>query len=96
MASVDGEYIGPLGSDDATRVVQDLHAGRAVIPEKNIRYRQSVDPGVQPGAEEFHPPDDAERADTAGLTEEDRRSDRPGGSAPIETVPDQAPSQEDE
>ena len=41
MASVDGEYIGPLELEDAERVVADLHAGRDVMPEKQIRYRQS-------------------------------------------------------
>src|SRR5205823_6109425 len=95
MASVDGEYIGPLDPADAARIVEDIHGGRAVMPEKNIRYRQSVDPGVQPGAEEFHPPEHAERADTAGLTDEDHRTDRPGGSAPIETPPDQDGNKQD-
>jgi NADH:ubiquinone oxidoreductase subunit E len=96
MASVDGEYLGPLGVADAARIVEDLHAGRPVIPDKNIRYRQSVDPGVQPGAEEFPPPEHPYRADAAGLTEADRHSDRPGGSAPIETLPDEARDKEDE
>jgi NADH:ubiquinone oxidoreductase subunit E len=89
MASVDGEYIGPLEQDDAQTVVEDLRAGRPVMPAKQIRYRQSVDPGVQPGAEEFRAPDHPARADTAGLTGEDLQTDRPGPSAPIETPPDQ-------
>jgi NADH-quinone oxidoreductase subunit E len=46
MASVNGEYIGPLGPDDAQRILEDLRAGRPVLPEKQIRYRRSVDPGV--------------------------------------------------
>ena len=95
MAAVDGEYIGPLQTVDAVRIVEDLESGRDVLPEKNIRYRQSVDPGVQPGAEEFHPPEHPQRADTAGLTEAEQRSDRPGPSAPIETLPDEAREDED-
>jgi NADH-quinone oxidoreductase subunit E len=96
MASVDGEYIGPLQTADAVRIVEDLQAGRDVLSEKNIRYRQSVDPDVQPEADEFHPPEHAERTDTAGLSEADRASDRPGPSAPIETLPDEARGDEDE
>jgi NADH-quinone oxidoreductase subunit E len=46
MASVDGEYVGPLELDDAGRIVEDIHAGRAVLKEKQLRYRKSVDPGA--------------------------------------------------
>jgi NADH-quinone oxidoreductase subunit E len=47
MASVNGEYVGPLEIADAHRIVEDLHAGRPVLPDKQIRYRRSVDPGVE-------------------------------------------------
>ncbi|MGO9958293.1 MAG: NAD(P)H-dependent oxidoreductase subunit E [Solirubrobacteraceae bacterium] len=43
MASVNGEYVGPLELDDATRIVEDLAAGRPVLVDKQIRYRRSVD-----------------------------------------------------
>jgi NADH:ubiquinone oxidoreductase subunit E len=43
MASVNGEYVGPLELGDATRIVEDLQAGRPVLPDKQIRYRRSVD-----------------------------------------------------
>jgi NADH-quinone oxidoreductase subunit E len=46
MASVNGEYVGPLELDDAARIVEDLRAGRPVLAEKQLRYRRSVDPGV--------------------------------------------------
>jgi NADH-quinone oxidoreductase subunit E len=46
MASVNGEYVGPLEIADAHRIVEDLRAGRPVLPDKQIRYRRSVDPGV--------------------------------------------------
>jgi NADH-quinone oxidoreductase subunit E len=48
MASVNGEYVGPLEIADAHRIVEDLRAGRPVLPDKQIRYRRSVDPGVEP------------------------------------------------
>ena len=46
MASVNGEYVGPLTLDDCDRIVEDLRAGRPVLPEKQIRFRRSVDPGA--------------------------------------------------
>jgi NADH:ubiquinone oxidoreductase subunit E len=46
MASVDGEYIGPLTLEDAPRIVEDLEAGRPVLEHKQLRYRRSVDPGA--------------------------------------------------
>ena len=68
MASVDGEYVGPLVTADAARIVEDIHAGAPVLQAKQLRYRPCVDPGVSGGAGEFGPPPpDAARADTAGL-----------------------------
>ena len=46
MASVDGEYVGPLDTEDAGRIVEDLRAGRPVLEAKQLRYRQCADPEV--------------------------------------------------
>jgi NADH:ubiquinone oxidoreductase subunit E len=46
MASVNGEYIGPLSTDDAAQIVEDLRAGREVLPEKNLRLRACQDPNA--------------------------------------------------
>jgi NADH-quinone oxidoreductase subunit E len=46
MASVDGEYVGPLEDADAARIVEDLDAGRPVLESKQLRFRKSVDPQV--------------------------------------------------
>jgi NADH-quinone oxidoreductase subunit E len=93
MASVNGEYVGPLCTDDAQQIVEDLRSQRPVLPEKQIRYRRSVqsDPThpVQSEAEEFTPPSHSVRADTAGLTGTEARTDRPGPSAPIEIPPNE-------
>jgi NADH:ubiquinone oxidoreductase subunit E len=90
MASVNGEYVGPLELADAERIVEDLAAGRPVLKDKQLRYRRSVDPNVDsqpdPG-HEFAEPDHSHRADTAGLTEADEAADRPGPSAPLEFPP---------
>jgi len=53
MASVNGEYVGPLESDDCRQIVEDLRAGRPVLESKQLRFRRSVDPGVSAGNEEF-------------------------------------------
>lgn len=46
MASVDGEYVGPLTAQDAPLIVQDLKAGRSVLEHKQLRNRRCADPGA--------------------------------------------------
>ena len=90
MASVNGEYIGPLTTDDAPQVIEDLLAGRPVLEHKQLRYRRCADPGVGEGAREFGPPSgDTPQADTAGLSARDAALDRPGPTAPIEIPPEE-------
>jgi NADH-quinone oxidoreductase subunit E len=86
MASVDGEYVGPLAAEDAARIVEDLEAGRTVLEHKQLRYRRSADPGVAEEQTDFSSPDQAktDMADTAGLGPEGDNVDRPGPTAPIE------------
>jgi hypothetical protein len=71
MASVNGEFVGPLVPADADQIVADLRAGAPVLRDKQLRYRRCVDPGVAsdpPTPTEFSPPPlDTPRADTAGL-----------------------------
>ncbi len=91
MASVNGEYVGPLEPEDADRIIEDLRAGRAVLEHKQLRYRRCADPEVAPGADDFSPPDRAETpmSDTAGLPEGGEQLDRPGPTAPIGIRPDE-------
>jgi NADH-quinone oxidoreductase subunit E len=56
MASVDGEYVGPLIGDDAGQIVEDLRARRPVLEHKQLRYRRSADPEVAEEASEFSAP----------------------------------------
>src|SRR5262249_13434265 len=69
MASVNGEYVGPLELDDAARIVEDLRAGRTVLEHKQLRYRRCADPEVAAEETDFGPPDrdTTEMTDTAGL-----------------------------
>jgi NADH-quinone oxidoreductase subunit E len=40
MASVDGEYVGPLTKEDCRQIVEDLQAGREVLPDKQLKKRK--------------------------------------------------------
>jgi NADH:ubiquinone oxidoreductase subunit E len=40
MASVDGEYVGPLVEDDCVKIVEDVKGGREVLPDKQLRKRK--------------------------------------------------------
>jgi NADH:ubiquinone oxidoreductase subunit E len=86
MASVNGEYVGPLELADAERIVGDLNAGRPVLADKQLRYRRSVDPNVESEGHDFSEPAHPHRADVAGA-ESDEATDRPGPSAPLEIPP---------
>jgi NADH-quinone oxidoreductase subunit E len=46
MASVDGEYVGPLELADAATLVEQLRAGNEVLPEKQLARRACADPGA--------------------------------------------------
>ena len=40
MASIDGEYVGPLVPDDCAQIVEDVKAGRPVLEAKQLRKRK--------------------------------------------------------
>jgi len=44
MASVDGVYVGPLAPADAPGLIEDIRAGRAIAPEKQLARRLVADP----------------------------------------------------
>jgi NADH-quinone oxidoreductase subunit E len=44
MASVNGEYVGPLTTDDARALIEDVRAGRPVLPDKQLARRPVADP----------------------------------------------------
>jgi NADH-quinone oxidoreductase subunit E len=61
MASVNGEYIGPLEPSDASRIVEQLHAGEAVLPDKNLRVRACQDPNSRPEGQNGNTPSSESR-----------------------------------
>ncbi len=44
MASVDGVYIGPLSVGDVPQLLDDVRAGRPVLPDKQLARRACADP----------------------------------------------------
>ena len=42
MASVDGEYVGPLDESDCARIIEQLATGEPVLEEKRLRNRPSA------------------------------------------------------
>jgi NADH:ubiquinone oxidoreductase subunit E len=47
MASVNGEYVGPLELADAATLVEQLRAGREILPEKQLSKRPVADEGAR-------------------------------------------------
>jgi NADH-quinone oxidoreductase subunit E len=57
MASVDGEYVGPLEAEDCDRIVDDVKAGRPVLRDKQLRHRKiAIDHWRDLGRPEAGPP----------------------------------------
>ncbi|MGO9321489.1 MAG: NAD(P)H-dependent oxidoreductase subunit E [Solirubrobacteraceae bacterium] len=46
MASVDGVYVGPLSVADVPQLLEDVRAGRPVLPEKQLARRLVADPNA--------------------------------------------------
>jgi NADH-quinone oxidoreductase subunit E len=44
MASVDGVYVGPLSVEDAPALIEDIRAGRPVLPDLQLARRLVADP----------------------------------------------------
>jgi NADH-quinone oxidoreductase subunit E len=47
MASVNGEYVGPLNLEDCEQIAQDLEHDRPVLEHKQLRYRACADPSAR-------------------------------------------------
>ena len=49
MASVNGEYVGPVSLDEVPALVAQIRGGEDPLPEKQLRRRRSADPKVNQG-----------------------------------------------
>jgi NADH-quinone oxidoreductase subunit E len=95
MASADGVYVGPLVPGDLPQLLEDLHAGRPPLPDKQLARRPAADPHAN--SRDFAQPP-AQRTDELPLAPEipaDRAAfgpgmdeDRAGGTAAIEPAPE--------
>ncbi len=99
MASVDGVYVGPLTPADLPSLLDDIHAGRPVLPELQLARRLVADPHANSRDFGEHPIQATPANGGANLelpTESPRAAigeqggDRPGPTAPIEDSPDHA------
>jgi NADH-quinone oxidoreductase subunit E len=48
MASIDGQYVGPIALDEVPTVVQQIRSGEEPLPAKQLSRRKSVDPKAAP------------------------------------------------
>jgi NADH-quinone oxidoreductase subunit E len=55
MASVDGVYVGPLTVADVPQLLEDIRAGRPVLPEKQLARRLVADPYANSREFPLHP-----------------------------------------
>jgi NADH:ubiquinone oxidoreductase subunit E len=67
MASVDGVYVGPLDTADIEELLDDVRAGRPVLPDKQLATRAVADPHANSRQWPAHPPrgSDGRAASTA-------------------------------
>ena len=50
MASIDGDYVGPIRIDEVPGVVAAIRAGEEVLPDRQLKNRKSVDPNAASNA----------------------------------------------
>ena len=55
MASVDGIYVGPLSLEDIPELLDDVRAGRPVLPDKQLATRLVADPVANSSEYPPHP-----------------------------------------
>ena len=46
MASIDGNYVGPIALDEVPDVVEAVRRGEEPLPERQLKNRKSVDPNA--------------------------------------------------
>ncbi len=64
MASVDGVYVGPLDIEDVPALLEDLRAGRPVLPDKQLARMLVADPLANAREYPSHPVQTADRGDS--------------------------------
>jgi len=88
MASVDGVYVGPLSSTDLPAMLEDIHAGRPVLPDLQLARRPVADPSANTLEFPAHPVEPLPSATAANLELPTESPDTAIGVQPEDT-PDQ-------
>jgi NADH-quinone oxidoreductase subunit E len=89
MASVDGVYVGPLSLADVPQLLDDIQAGRPVLPDKQLARRLVADPHANSREFPLHPAEHTARAGAGNPDIDPERAaigpsmdaDRPGPTA---------------
>jgi NADH-quinone oxidoreductase subunit E len=66
MASVDGVFVGPLTAEDVPQLLDDIRAGRPVLPDKQLSTRLVADPNANSRAFPAHPIEAGSTTDASG------------------------------
>ncbi|MGA9314040.1 MAG: NAD(P)H-dependent oxidoreductase subunit E [Solirubrobacteraceae bacterium] len=66
MASVDGVFVGPLTLEDVPRLLDDIRAGRPVLPDKQLSTRLVADPRANSREFPAHPIEAGSMTDASG------------------------------
>jgi NADH-quinone oxidoreductase subunit E len=46
MASINGDYVGPIAPDEVPDVLEAVRRGEEPLPDRQLKYRRSVDPNA--------------------------------------------------
>ena len=66
MASVDGVFVGPLTLEDVPQLLEDVRAGRPVLPSKQLSTRKVADPHANSREFPMHQIEAASPTDASG------------------------------
>ncbi|HXC45518.1 MAG TPA: NAD(P)H-dependent oxidoreductase subunit E [Solirubrobacteraceae bacterium] len=66
MASVDGVFVGPLTVEDVPQLLDDIRAGRPVLPDKQLSTRLVADPNANSREFPAHPIETGATTDASG------------------------------
>ncbi|HXC23341.1 MAG TPA: NAD(P)H-dependent oxidoreductase subunit E [Solirubrobacteraceae bacterium] len=66
MASVDGVFVGPLTLEDVPQLLDDIRAGRPVLPDKQLSARLVADPNANSREFPAHPIETPSPTDASG------------------------------
>jgi NADH-quinone oxidoreductase subunit E len=67
MASINGDYVGPISPDEVAAVLEAVRRGEEPLPDRQLKYRKSTDPEAAQSAADEGRPEADHRSQDAGL-----------------------------